>query len=398
MSLTEQKQINYVDIDNFDINKLEFIPVDPNKQKLQEQSGKNQVAVTQLSIFARYDKRSFEICVTIDDFKGGQTSNVDRNQREMFPLESPNVKFNVGLDPTNEKCKKLKQVVLQIEEKLQNNLQKLIGNYLSVNGKKFTGYELFSDIKKAKVASKEDPDVKIEVEDTPEHFSKLILKYDEDFNTKKIKTIFTTNELDEKRSLDEGRRVYKTLESKTRTDISQIKLYHKKIRLSFNLTRCWVQKQTSPMCHGKKGYGVTFKLTRVHICNSNNLNNVDAEYSNFFNDEEETEENNKFNELIKKMNNENDKNNKNKEENTDDEEVIYTDEKEENEEKNEEKNKNDNEKEESSENIDDIMENDIDINDFLEKKSNNGIKINDMFKNNNKEINKKIKKTKKTEK
>ena len=168
----------YVDINDFDIKKLTFFKVDPTRQKQQEQSGKNQAAVTQLSIFARYDKQPLCLCVTIDKFKGGQTSNVDRNQREMFPLESSNVKFNVGLYPGDKNCVQLKNVIQSIEKKLENDLESLISDYLKISGKKFisSGYQLFSDIKKAKVPSEDDPDVKVEVEDTEEQFSKLILK------------------------------------------------------------------------------------------------------------------------------------------------------------------------------------------------------------------------------
>lgn len=248
--------MSVVDIFDFDIRHLNFDKINPVYQAKIDKEGKG--LSSQYSIFAKYDGKPLNLCLTIDQLMGGQTSNMTSDKKEFCGINDPQIKFSIGLNPKDATCVKLKDVINQIEKKLSENLEYLLSDELKSKGKKFVNYILMSDIKPVKAPSEEDPDIKIIVEDTEEKYSKLVLKYNENVSAKEILTVFESDDMDE-----DGE--YVKFNSKTRADIAKIPLFKKKVRLMFKLVRVWVSKNPSSMCGNKKGYGITFKLQRVHI-------------------------------------------------------------------------------------------------------------------------------------
>lgn len=248
--------MSVVDIFDFDIRYLNFDKINPVYQAKIDKEGKG--LSSQYSIFAKYDGKPLNLCLTIDQLMGGQTSNMTRDKKEFCDINDQQIKFSIGLNPKDKSCVKLKEVINQIEKKLSENLEYLLSDELKTKGKKFVNYILMSDVKPVKAPSEEDPDIKIIIEDTEEKYSKLVLKYNENISTKEILTVFESDDVDE-----DGE--YIKYDSKTRADIAKIPLFKKKVRLMFKLVRVWVSKNPSQMCGGKKGYGITFKLQRVHI-------------------------------------------------------------------------------------------------------------------------------------
>lgn len=248
--------MSVVDIFDFDIRHLDFDKINPVYQAKIDKEGKG--LSSQYSIFAKYDGKPLNLCLTIDQLMGGQTSNMTRDKKEFCDINDQQIKFSIGLNPKDASCAKLKEVIIQIEKKLSGNLEYLLSDELKTKGKKFVNYILMSDIKPVKAPSEEDPDIKVIVEDTEEKYSKLVLKYNENISTKEILTVFESDDVDE-----DGE--YIKFDSKTRADIAKIPLFKKKVRLMFKLVRVWVSKNPSQMCGNKKGYGITFKLQRVHI-------------------------------------------------------------------------------------------------------------------------------------
>lgn len=248
--------MSVVDIFDFDIRYLTFDKINPVYQAKIDKEGKG--LSSQYSIFAKYDGKPLNLCLTIDQLMGGQTSNMTRDKKEFCDINDQQIKFSIGLNPKDAACAKLKDVINQIEKKLGENLEYLLSDELKTKGKKFVNYILMSDIKPVKAPSEEDPDIKIIVEDTEEKYSKLVLKYNENVSAKEILTVFESDDMDE-----DGE--YIKFNSKTRADIAKIPLFKKKVRLMFKLVRVWVSKNPSQMCGNKKGYGITFKLQRVHI-------------------------------------------------------------------------------------------------------------------------------------
>lgn len=248
--------MSVVDIFDFDIRYLTFDKINPVYQAKIDKEGKG--LSSQYSIFAKYDGKPLNLCLTIEQLMGGQTSNMTRDKKEFCDINDQQIKFSIGLNPKDAACAKLKDVINQIEKKLGENLEYLLSDELKTKGKKFVNYILMSDIKPVKAPSEEDPDIKIIVEDTEEKYSKLVLKYNENVSAKEILTVFESDDVDE-----DGE--YIKFNSKTRADIAKIPLFKKKVRLMFKLVRVWVSKNPSQMCGNKKGYGITFKLQRVHI-------------------------------------------------------------------------------------------------------------------------------------
>lgn len=248
--------MSVVDIFDFDIRYLTFDKINPVYQAKIDKEGKG--LSSQYSIFAKYDGKPLNLCLTIEQLMGGQTSNMTRDKKEFCDINDQQIKFSIGLNPKDAACAKLKDVINQIEKKLGENLEYLLSDELKTKGKKFVNYILMSDIKPVKAPSEEDPDIKIIVDDTEEKYSKLVLKYNENVSAKEILTVFESDDVDE-----DGE--YIKFNSKTRADIAKIPLFKKKVRLMFKLVRVWVSKNPSQMCGNKKGYGITFKLQRVHI-------------------------------------------------------------------------------------------------------------------------------------
>lgn len=251
--------MSVVDIFDFDIRCLTFDKINPVYQAKLEKEGK--AIGSQYSIFAKYDGKPLSLCATIEQLIGGQTSNMNKDKKEFCDINDQQIKFTVGLNPKDSACVKLKEVIKQIEKKFSDNLESLLEDELRAKGKPFKNYISVSDIKPVKVASEEDPDIKVEVEDTEERFSKFIIKYMENFQSKRITSIFESDDTDENGE-------YKILNSDTRADIAKIPIFKRKVRIMFKLVRGWVSKMPSQMCGNKKGFGITFKLQRIHIFGS----------------------------------------------------------------------------------------------------------------------------------
>lgn len=247
--------MSIVDINDFDIRNLSFDKINPAYQRRLENEKRG--IQSQYSIFAKYEGKPLSLCLTIDQLIGGQTPNKDKSGKEFCDINSPNIKFSIGLDPKQPDCVKLKEVIRSIEKKLQDNIQYLLEDELKEKGRPFKNYILYSTIKPCKVPSEDDPDIKVEVEDTPEHFSRFNVKYEEEFGSGIVKTIFETDD-----ELETGG--FKKYPVSTKKDITEIPLWKKKVRILFKLVRVWVSKM--PLLQGtNKGYGLVFKLTRVHI-------------------------------------------------------------------------------------------------------------------------------------
>ena len=101
----------------------------------------------------------------------------------------------------------------------------------------------------------------VEVEDTEEKYSSLRLKYDQDYSTGKISTVFETDE-------EEAPGIYKKYNVSCKKDIAEIPIWRSKVRLMFKLVRVWVSRQPLTMFQNQRAYGLIFKLTRVHIFNN----------------------------------------------------------------------------------------------------------------------------------
>lgn len=253
--------MSVVDINDFDIRCLTFSKINPDYQKKLDAEGKG--VRNQYSIYPKYEGKPLSLCLTINNFSGGQSSNKDKTGKEFCDIEANNIQFDIGLNPKYEECVKLKEVIRSIEDKLKKNIDDLLIDELKSKGKSFINYTFSSCIKTPKIPSEEDPDVKIEVEDTETKFSRLRLKYDTDYITNKITTIFETNE--------ETETGFKKYDVSCKKDIVNIPIWGRKIRLMFKLVRVWVSKQPLMMFGGQKAYGLIFKLTRVHIFNEKQI-------------------------------------------------------------------------------------------------------------------------------
>ena len=251
--------MSVVDINDFDIRCLTFNKINPDYQAKLDKEGKG--IRTQYSIYPKYEGKQLSLCLTINSLEGGQTSNKDKTGKEFCDIEAPNIKFNIGLNPKYEECVKLKEVIRLIEDKLKKNISDLLEAVLDSERKKFRNYTFSSCIKVPKVPSEEDPDVMIEVEDTEEKYSSLRLKYDQDYSTGKISTVFETDE-------EEAPGIYKKYNVSCKKDIAEIPIWRSKVRLMFKLVRVWVSRQPLSMFQNQKAYGLIFKLTRVHIFNN----------------------------------------------------------------------------------------------------------------------------------
>ncbi len=252
-------KMSVVDINDFDIRCLTFNKINPDYQAKLDKEGKG--IRYQYSIYPKYEGKQLSLCLTINSLEGGQTSNKDKTGKEFCDIEAPNIKFNIGLNPKYEECVKLKEVIRLIEDKLKKNISELLEAVLENEGKKFRNYTFSSCIKVPKVPSEEDPDVMIEVEDTEEKYSYLRLKYDQDYSTGKISTVFETDE-------EEAPGIYKKYNVSCKKDIAEIPIWRSKVRLMFKLVRVWVSRQPLSMFQNQKAYGLIFKLTRVHIFNN----------------------------------------------------------------------------------------------------------------------------------
>ena len=248
-----------VDINDFDIRNLKFDKINPAYQARLEKEGKG--VKQQYSIFAKYEDKPLCLCLNIDQFYGGQIRNKDKSGKEFCDINAPNIKFEIGLNPALPECVKLKKVILDIEGKVKRDIEYLLSDELQSKHKKFNNYVFCSSIKPYKVPSEDDPDIKVAIEDTEEHYSKFPLKYDEEFRTNNIKTIFETDE-----ELEDG--TYKKYDVKTKKDIAEIPIWKKKVRILFKLVRVWVSKNPLSIFQGNKASGIVFKLMRVHIFNT----------------------------------------------------------------------------------------------------------------------------------
>lgn len=181
-----------VDINDFDIRNLTFDKINPVYQARLEKEGKG--IQNQYSIFAKYEGKPLCICLTIDQLYGGQMKNKDKTGKEFCDITAPNIKFEIGLNPILPECVKLKEIIIAIEKKVKDNIEYLISDELKSKRKQFKNYVFSSSIKPYKVPSEEDPDIKVAVEDSPEHYSRFPLKYDEEYGTNNIKTIFESDE------------------------------------------------------------------------------------------------------------------------------------------------------------------------------------------------------------
>lgn len=251
--------MSVVDINDFDIRCLTFNKINPDYQAKLDKEGKG--IRTQYSIYPKYEGKQLSLCLTINSLEGGQTSNKDKTGKEFCDIEASNIKFNIGLNPKYEECVKLKEVIRLIEDKLKKNISDLLEAVLENERKTFRNYTFSSCIKVPKVPSEEDPDVMIEVEDTEEKYSYLRLKYDQDYSTGKISTVFETDE-------EEAPGIYKKYNVSCKKDIAEIPIWRSKVRLMFKLVRVWVSRQPLSMFQNQKAYGLIFKLTRVHIFNN----------------------------------------------------------------------------------------------------------------------------------
>ena len=209
--------MSIVDINDFDIRNLSFDKINPAYQRRLENEKRG--IQSQYSIFAKYEGKPLSLCLTIDQLIGGQTPNKDKSGKEFCDINSPNIKFSIGLDPKQSECVKLKEVIRSIEKKLQDNIEYLLEDELKAKGRPFKNYE-------------------------------------EEFGSGIIKTIFETDD-----ELETGG--FKKYSVSTKKDISEIPLWKKKVRILFKLVRVWVSK--GPLLNGNKAYGLVFKLTRVHI-------------------------------------------------------------------------------------------------------------------------------------
>ena len=252
-------KMSVVDINDFDIRCLTFNKINPDYQAKLDKEGKG--IRTQYSIYPKYEGKQLSLCLTINSLEGGQTSNKDKTGKEFCDIEASNIKFNIGLNPKYEECVKLKEVIRLIEDKLKKNISDLLEAVLENERKTFRNYTFSSCIKVPKVPSEEDPDVMIEVEDTEEKYSYLRLKYDQDYSTGKISTVFETDE-------EEAPGIYKKYNVSCKKDIAEIPIWRSKVRLMFKLVRVWVSRQPLSMFQNQKAYGLIFKLTRVHIFNN----------------------------------------------------------------------------------------------------------------------------------
>lgn len=252
-------KMSVVDINDFDIRCLTFNKINPDYQAKLDKEGKG--IRTQYSIYPKYEGKQLSLCLTINSLEGGQTSNKDKTGKEFCDIEAPNIKFNIGLNPKYEECVKLKEVIRLIEDKLKKNISDLLEAVLENENKKFRKYTFSSCIKVPKVPSEEDPDIMVEVEDTEEKYSYLRLKYDQDYSTGKISTVFETDE-------EEAPGIYKKYNVSCKKDIAEIPIWRSKVRLMFKLVRVWVSRQPLIMFQNQKAYGLIFKLTRVHIFNN----------------------------------------------------------------------------------------------------------------------------------
>lgn len=251
--------MSVVDINDFDIRCLTFNKINPDYQAKLDKEGKG--IRNQYSIYPKYEGKQLSLCLTINSLEGGQTSNKDKTRKEFCDIEAPNIKFNIGLNPKYEECVKLKEVIRSIEDKLKKNIGDLLEAELQRNNKTFKNYTFSSCIKVPKVPSEDDPDIMIEVEDTEEKYSSLRLKYDQDYSTGKISTVFETDE-------EEAPGIYKKYNVSCKKDIVDIPVWRNKVRLMFKLVRVWVSRQPLTMFQNQKAYGLIFKLTRVHIFNN----------------------------------------------------------------------------------------------------------------------------------
>lgn len=249
-----------VDINDFDIRNLKFDKINPAYQARLEKEGKG--VKQQYSIFAKYEDKPLCLCLNIDQFYGGQIRNKDKSGKEFCDINAPNIKFEIGLNPALPECVKLKEVILAIEKKLKENIEYLLSEELKSKHKTFKNYMFCSSIKPFKVPSEDDSDVKVAIEDTEEHYSKFTLKYDEEYGSNNIKTIFEADD-----ELEDG--TYRKYDIKTKKDIEEkISIWKKKVRILFKLVRVWVSKNPLSIFQGNKAYGIVFKLMRVHIFNS----------------------------------------------------------------------------------------------------------------------------------
>ena len=267
-------KMSVVDINDFDIRCLTFNKINPDYQAKLDKEGKG--IRNQYSIYPKYEGKQLSLCLTINSLEGGQTSNKDRTGKVFCEIEAPNIKFNIGLNPKYEECVKLKEVIRSIEDKLKKNIGDLLEDELRRNGKTFKNYTFSSCIKVPKVPSEEDPDIMVEVEDTEEKYSSLRLKYDQDYTSGNITTVFETDE-------EEAPGIYKKYNVTCKKDIAEIPIWRSKVRLMFKLVRVWVSKQPLTMFQNQKAYGLIFKLTRVHIFNnkSNTIKQKEEESVNW---------------------------------------------------------------------------------------------------------------------
>ena len=267
-------KMSVVDINDFDIRCLTFNKINPDYQAKLDKEGKG--IRNQYSIYPKYEGKQLSLCLTINSLEGGQTSNKDKTGKEFCDIEASNIKFNIGLNPKYEECVKLKEVIRLIEDKLKKNIGDLLEAELQRNNKTFKNYTFSSCIKVPKVPSEEDPDIMVEVEDTEEKYSSLRLKYDQDYSTGKISTVFETDE-------EEAPGIYKKYNVSCKKDIAEIPIWRSKVRLMFKLVRVWVSRQPLTMFQNQKAYGLIFKLTRVHIFNnkSNTIQEKEEESINW---------------------------------------------------------------------------------------------------------------------
>jgi hypothetical protein len=256
-SSSEKKAKTKVKLDEFDVTKVKFEEIDM-KMKGQKQG------IGYVSYVYPHGKNNFVL-------------QVDAINMTQYPIpkkewvEGKRTNFTIPFDPEQENCNRLKEVVHQLDDKLQD---KTVKDDIFGNDPKLVKKMKYSPIIKVPKETDDDEDgVKVK-------FDKMKINLDINYNTGEINTKVYTKENNDAKAIA---RDVKTIE-----DLEKYFTYGSQIRLILMVNKLWAAK-TDIGGYGRL-YGAGFKVLQMEIIPRENTSVKQEFKSNQFDSDSEDEE------------------------------------------------------------------------------------------------------------
>ena len=256
-SSTEKKAKTKVKLDEFDVSKVKFEEIDM-KMKGQKQG------IGYVRYVYPHGKNNFVLQVDAINM-----TQYGIPKKEW--VEGKRTNFTIPFDPEQENCNKLKEVVQQLDDKLQD---KTVKDDIFGNDPKLVKKMKYSPIIKVPKETDDDED------DNKVKFDKMKINLDIDYNSGEINTKVYTKENNDSKAI--------ARDVKTMEDLEKYFTYGSQIRLILMVNKLWAAK--SDIGGYGRLYGAGFKVLQMEIIPRENTSVKQEFKTNAFDSDSEDEE------------------------------------------------------------------------------------------------------------